>query len=164
MKFGVIAAAAAASVMWAGSASAGVVVYPDDSLGTLSALPALYGDMIGTSSAVSFSDDYYFDLATFSDVIGSVGSFFGTVSFSSVLIDGSALALVSTPTGYGFSLSGLAAGTHTLTVEGSVAKGGNAFVGSLYATPAVPEPETLALLLAGLGVVGWVGARRQRMH
>jgi hypothetical protein len=165
MKLNVIAAATVASVLWVGSASAGVVVYPDDSLGELSPIPALYGDLIATSkSSLAFSDDYYFDLSTFSDVIGSVGSFFGTVTFSSVLIDGTALTLTSTPTGYGFSLLGLSAGTHTLTVEGTVLKGGNAYIGSLYATPAVPEPESLALLLAGLGVATTVAARRKRMH
>lgn len=26
----------------------------------------------------------------------------------------------------------------------------------------VPEPETCAMLMAGLGLVGWVGARRRR--
>jgi hypothetical protein len=110
----------------------------------------------------TFSDDFSFDLSGLSTVTGSVGSLFGTVSFSSALIDGNALTLSSTPTGYGFSLTGLAAGAHTLTIEGAFPKGGHAYIGSLYATPAVPEPESLALALAGVGVLGTVVRRRQR--
>ncbi|MBI3382176.1 MAG: PEP-CTERM sorting domain-containing protein [Aquabacterium sp.] len=162
MKLNVVLAAA--SVLLAGAASAGVAVYPDDSLGTLSPTPALYGNLLATGKAAggSFSDDFFFDLATRSDVVGSVGMFFGTVSFSSVLIDGNALALTSTPTGYGFSFSGLGQGAHTLTVEGLFPKGGHAYIGSVYATPAVPEPESMAMALAGLGVMGMVARRRQR--
>lgn len=162
MKLNVVLAAA--SVLLAGAASAGVVAYPDDSLGTLSPTPALYGNLLATGKAAGgvFSDDFFFDLSAKSDVIGSVGTFFGTVSFSSVLIDGNTLALTSTPTGYGFNFSGLAAGTHTLTVEGAFPKGGHAYVGSVYATPAVPEPASMALALAGLGVMGVVARRRQR--
>lgn len=162
MKLNVVLAAA--SVLMAGVASAGVAAYPGDSLGVLSPTPALYGNLLATGKAAGgvFSDDFFFDLAIKSDVIGSVGTFFGVVSFGSVLIDGNALTLASTPTGYGFSFSGLAAGTHTLTVEGVFPKGGHAYLGSLYATPAVPEPESMALALAGLGVMGLVARRRQR--
>jgi len=156
----------AAAALVAGTASAGVVVYPDDTLGTLSALPALYGDLKSTSKAAGalFSDDFFFDLAAKSTVTGSVGAFFGTVSFSSVLIDGAALTLSATPTGYGFSLANLGVGTHTLTLAGPIPKGCHAYIRSLYATPAVPEPKSLALSLAGVGVLGMVSARHRRVH
>lgn len=155
---------AAATVALAGTASAGIAVYPGDSLGVLSPIPALYGDLKSTSKTGgdTFKDDFFFDLSATSTVIGSVGSFFGTVSFSSALIDGTALTIGNTPTGNGFSLAGLTAGTHKLTIEGAFPKGGHAYIGSLYATPAVPEPESLALALAGLGVLGTVVSRRQR--
>ena len=32
----------------------------------------------------------------------------------------------------------------------------------LLRTPPVPEPQTYALMLTGLAVVGWVGRRRSR--
>jgi hypothetical protein len=158
------AMAVALSALVAGSAMAGSVVYPDDTLGTLSPMPALYGDLKSTSNSAGdvFSDIFSFDLSEVSTVTGSVGSFFGSVSFSSVLIDGTSLSLTSTPTGYGFSLADVGVGTHTLTVEGSFLKGGNAYIGSLYSTPsAVPEPESMALALAGLGVAGMLGYRRR---
>jgi len=57
--------------------------------------------------------------------------------------------------------SGLAAGNYALTLTYS--KTGPAlasYSGTLEVTP-IPEPETYALMLAGLGVVGFVAARRR---
>jgi len=59
-------------------------------------------------------------------------------------------------------VTGLSAGAHTITYGGAT----NAFgpfdyqVTATINVLAVPEPETHALLLAGLGVVGWVALRR----
>ncbi|WP_271008150.1 FxDxF family PEP-CTERM protein [Paucibacter sp. B51] len=47
-----------------------------------------------------------------------------------------------------------------VTVSGARLGAGANFQGSLVLTP-VPEPETYALLLAGLGVVGFVARRRK---
>ncbi|MEY4752065.1 MAG: hypothetical protein RIQ60_4279 [Pseudomonadota bacterium] len=65
-----------------------------------------------------------------------------------------------------FNPTGLSAGPHTLTVTSST--GNNAtFNGTLDVTKAyavsapVPEPETYAMLLAGLGALGFVGRRRR---
>lgn len=54
-----------------------------------------------------------------------------------------------------------AAGTYQLKVTGSGVTGGSgSYGGNLVATP-IPEPETYALMLAGLGVVGFVASRRR---
>ena len=56
----------------------------------------------------------------------------------------------------------LAAGAHTLTLAGSTDSNGAQLSGSISLSPApVPEPETYALFLAGLGVLGFMAKRRR---
>jgi hypothetical protein len=59
----------------------------------------------------------------------------------------------------GFSFAGLTSGDYTLVFAGfSTGKG--TFGGNVYATP-VPEPETYAMMLAGLGALGFLARRRK---
>ena len=51
--------------------------------------------------------------------------------------------------------------TNTLTINGSAA-GVNAYQILIAATPAVPEPETWAMMIAGMGVVGAMAMRARR--
>ena len=59
-------------------------------------------------------------------------------------------------TSYDFLLAGIAAGEAYLNIHSTVVPGGE-IRGFLVA---VPEPETYALMLLGLGVIGWAGRRR----
>ena len=43
----------------------------------------------------------------------------------------------------------------------TAAKPGGEIRGQLFPVAVVPEPETYAMLLAGLGLIGWIGARRR---
>lgn len=127
-------------------------------MGVLSPFPAQFGDLFGTGKLLAtFNDDFAFDLSAKSTVTGSLSVFFGSVSFSSVLIDGNSLALSATPTGYGLSLANLGVGTHALTVAGSYPTGANAYSGSLYATDCHRSRAGAPDLLDGFGWSGHDG-------
>jgi hypothetical protein len=150
---------AAASLVAAGSALAGAPALPGGDLGALTATPALFLSQGASFAGGTIADSFTFSVGANSDLIGSIGGFGAT--FSSVLIDGVATTLTATTTGYGFSFDNLTAGSHTLKVNGAFPSL-YTYIGSVYATPsAVPEPESLALIFAGLGVVGLVARRRQ---
>ncbi|MDR3086464.1 MAG: FxDxF family PEP-CTERM protein [Azoarcus sp.] len=53
---------------------------------------------------------------------------------------------------------------YTLVIGGKTSGGNNGYSFSLTAAVPVPEPETYAMLLAGLGIVGAVARRRTRTH
>jgi len=55
----------------------------------------------------------------------------------------------------------LGAGGHTLTVKGTGISGSDASYGGNVVAVAIPEPETWALMLAGIGVVGFLVGRRR---
>lgn len=60
------------------------------------------------------------------------------------------------------SFTKLIAGDYTIALTGHAAgKSGGNYYGNLGVTAAVPEPEVLALSLAGLGVVGLLARRRK---
>ena len=62
----------------------------------------------------------------------------------------------------GFSFSGLTAGAYSLSVAYDLAPKGGLLTGSAtLTTAAVPEPGSVALVLAGLGVVAGVARRRR---
>lgn len=86
-------------------------------------------------------------------------------TISSVLFGSTPFASASANLGgstfeqYTFSAASLAAGTYTIFVNGSGTPG-SAYTGNVVIT-AVPEPQTYALLLAGLGAVGFLSVRRK---
>lgn len=76
----------------------------------------------------------------------------GTYAFSLILFNGTLAQLVYTnPT--------TASPLCLQPTAGVCGFSANAAVGTI--TPAIPEPQTYALLLAGIGAVGWVARRRR---
>lgn len=59
------------------------------------------------------------------------------------------------------SADSLAAGSYYLQVSGTLASAGGAAFGGAAALNPVPEPETYGMMLAGLGVVGFLARRRK---
>jgi PEP-CTERM motif len=117
----------------------------------------------------SFTDLVEFNLSQRSDIFGALASaavYHRSVLLENVVID--RIQLVGqdvridadAPPQYEFN--NIASGDYTLRIFGHAAgTSGGSYYGRLLATPAVPEPEALALLLAGLGVVGTVMRRRR---
>ena len=128
-----------------------------------------------TPIAGAFVDTLTFTVTTASTFNSSITSALnGTqdVDFTSIVVTPSALAFASvlgdpvevwaTPaTGFG-----LTPGVYTLTLTGTNSASMGSYAGNLALTPGlplgVPEPETYAMLFAGLGVVGLVARRRRR--
>lgn len=60
-----------------------------------------------------------------------------------------------------FTFAGLTSGTYKLRTSGSLM--GSNFIGAQYTVTPVPEPETFAMLLAGLGIVSVLVRRRGKL-
>ncbi|WP_182220482.1 FxDxF family PEP-CTERM protein [Rugamonas fusca] len=94
-------------------------------------------------------------------VIQSI-SLFGNndLNLTSASLNGHALTLIPSG-GYEFGLLSPVAvsGTLTLTVMGNVLTPSASYSGDINVA-AVPEPETYGMLLAGLGIVGFLARRR----
>lgn len=124
---------------------------------------------IGNSVQGFFFDTYTFDLTVGADITGSAFSFelpslFSISSFTAVLQDSSFTTLgTDTDPSDGFSFAGLASGSYALTLLGFASgSAGGVYAGVISAqTTPVPEPESMALLLAGLAAVGFTAARRR---
>lgn len=170
MKLKSIAAAAAVVAFASGAYAAG------GSLGTLDP-----GDSVtfGDSVTGAFTDIWTFDLSADSVVAASVTNVELTV-FSNVTggitdfagkLNGVDMVLTTIPTDNPpvtisvLVLSGaglLSAGSYTLEISGSGITGPSASYGGNLTVSAIPEPETYAMMLAGLSAIGFMAARRRR--
>ncbi len=163
-----LAAALAVATAAFGAQAATFDFGPHDLLEASFALP----NTPGFVGAGAFADLYTFTLAsaevlTSTVVTNNLGTLFSITGGQYTIIDTVTLAPVSAS----FAFSGttgstshsvaLAAGSYAYSLTGTV----DGVVGyySLTSTtvPVVPEPTSLAMLLAGLGVVGFLMKRRQ---
>lgn len=127
----------------------------------------------------TFTDDWTFNLGSPSIVAASLtnvevsfgGPSFGGIHGFSAWLNGVALfGSTSTTTISGITVktqvksggASIPAGVYHLLVSGTTVGGQASYGGNLVATP-VPEPETYAMLLAGLGAVGFLARRRKNV-
>ena len=134
------------------------------SLGTLGDDPVFFN---GTGSGLVF-DTWTFSLSEVSnltvDLLGSTSPRFSFANLGVALLDSSFNVLGTSSVGgpLSLSLSNLGAGDYAIAVTGFTSgSAGGAYTGILAAAP-VPEPETYALMLAGLGIVGFIASRRRQ--
>ena len=165
MKFNKIIAAAALSVVAASS-------FADNGGGALdlSSGSTFFGR---TPTAPSFIDTYTFTVTGSSLLTGSVdSSAIGDqdIDFTSIMIMQGATTIATFANSgtdaqehYTLGQTVLTAGSYSLVINGLQSAAAASYGGNLavIATP-VPEPETYALLLAGLGVLGFVARRRRQ--
>ena len=166
MKLSQVAAASALVLASAGSLAA--------DLGSID-LSSGSGFFGNTPIAGAFVDTLTFTVTTASTFSGSITSVVnGTqdVDFTSIVVTPGALSFASvlgdpvevwaTSTA-GF---GLTPGVYTLTLTGTNSASVGSYAGNLAVTPglpstSVPEPESVAMLFAGLGIVGLLARRRR---
>jgi hypothetical protein len=128
-------------------------------------------DLVHVAPNSTFSDLLLgsITLSSDSNVTGSLGyvsngvmSFFGQdfpVTFSSVSFSGGSIGSYSF-VGSSFDFKNLVKGTYEIHASGSVASGAGGYIAAQYEVAAVPEPESYAMFLAGLGFIGAMVRRR----
>jgi hypothetical protein len=129
--------------------------------------PGQYTGGWNVTHSGDFTDTYHFlpelpwiEVSTVLSTIGFTAT--EDINFSSVTLNGHLLTLASDgPVDYAYTAGPLVlSGPLTLVVVGT--SGSNASYSGTFNMSVVPEPDTIALLVAGLGLVGLVTRRRQK--
>lgn len=112
----------------------------------------------------SFNDFFHFDSGDLRSISTDISAITGVTWDNATLVDGNLNSYSFTGSGANRheEHSGGDSGYFILHLQGHVNTGGqNNGEYSVHVT-AVPEPETVTMLLAGLGVIGWIGRRRRK--
>jgi len=156
----IVAAAAVLSF----NASAAALLPSPITLGTIDNETALFGN---AHSKGSFTDTFTFTINDPGKVAGSFFSFPASLNVGqlSVSLSNGSSNWSDTDVSDGFSFDGLSQGNYSFSVWGRAGFIGGYYSGSLTASTApaapVPEPESVAMMLAGLGLIGVLTRRRK---
>lgn len=175
MKNFKLKAVALAVLMSSSVAYAGIGNVPGDGsvgnpydMGVIGTTPTVLSVLLTGSNGTFFEEYANFSIPSLSTVYGSASTLFLSLSgftvadindFSVELWDsvhpwGSNLYATFTDDGITYALGNLAAGSYHLDIAGVLGATTGQYSVSLHALP-VPEPETYAMLLAGLGLIGF---------
>lgn len=133
---------------------------PAINLGTLTPGAILLGPFDAKSG--TFSDDYTFDVQSgpLPTVAGGVFfNFGGTFSALNLHFGSSTIDLLGLGSGNGTSLGHLTDGSYSFTVTGTTQTATAHYAAQVSA---VPEPNVVALMLLGLGMIGFTLRTRSR--
>lgn len=129
--------------------------------------------VLGVAAASSFAATETITYTGPDTVVGLTGSLYNlTGGIGSVTLDGSSTGVFTDLNGYFYhfvttgsdnsymlSYTGTGTGTSSFNWLTTPAGGGGMSVGGTVSS--VPEPETYAMMLAGLGALGFLGRRRK---
>lgn len=135
---------------------------------------AFFGSLFtGNNAGNTFSDRFDFTLASGGSIVADLLSLSGNANnglditnyalygTSGLILNGNQLSTGLTDQ-WSLTSNVLAAGNYYLLVTGSsVSNSAGKFYGSIAVSP-VPEPATYGMLIAGLGLIGFMGRRRNK--